>query len=237
VDEGRQGEAWTARHGPSDAPGSKGSQPPLPGAAWPIEVAAVDAFDLDAGPPAPVARPRRRWPLVLTTVVAVLLAAGAVGVAWQQRQVAAAWQERAAAMELARDDARGRTEALQRQLDEVGEVLAVSEGDVARLEDRIRELADEKAQAEDTATTVQVERDVFVELSTATASAVEALDGCVTDLFGLLDDSVRAFNDAAAGVTVDVTPLNAAKDVTTRRCNDARAAAASAGAAADRLLR
>jgi hypothetical protein len=189
------------------------------------------------GGPPPTPLPARRWPLTVGLVLALVLAAAGGGVAWQQREVAAGWRDRAVAMERARDDARGRTEALQRQLDEAGEVLAISEQDVAQLEERIRELADEKAQAEDTATTVQVERDVFVQLSTTVAGAVDALDLCVTQLFSLLDDSVQAFNDAAAGRPVDVVPLNAAKDATTAFCNDARAAAAGAGAAADRLLR
>jgi hypothetical protein len=189
-----------------------------------------------AGPP-PTPPPSRRWRVTAGLVLALLLAAVSGAVAWQQREVAADWRDRAVMMERARDDARGRTEALQRQLDEAAEVLAISEGDVAQLEERIRELADEKAQAEDTATTVQVERDVFVQLSTTVAGAVDALDLCVTQLFSLLDDSVQAFNDAAAGRPVDVVPLNAAKDATTAFCNDARAAAAGAGAAADQLLR
>jgi hypothetical protein len=189
------------------------------------------------GGPPPTPLPARRWPLTVGLVLALVLAAAGGGVAWQQREVAAGWRDRAVAMERARDDARGRTEALQRQLDEAGEVLAISEQDVAQLEGRIRELADEKAQAEDNATTVQVERDVFVQLSTTVAGAVDALDLCVTQLFSLLDDSVQAFNDAAAGRPVDVVPLNAAKDATTAFCNDARAAAAGAGAAADQLLR
>jgi hypothetical protein len=193
------------------------------------------AFPTPPPVPAPPA-PRRRAALVVGLVVAVLLAVAGGAVAWQQRGVAAEWRDRAFAMERARDDARGRGEALQRQLDEVGEVLAISESDVAQLEDRIRELADEKARAEDTATTVQVERDVFVQLSTTVADAVDALDVCVTQLFSLLDDSVQAFNDAAAGQAVDVVPLNAAKDATTAFCNEARSAAASAGAAADQLL-
>jgi hypothetical protein len=189
-----------------------------------------------AGPPPP-APPSRRWPLTVGLVLALVLAAAGGTVGWHQREVAADWRDRAVVMERARDDARGRTEALQRQLDEAAEVLAISEQDVAQLEERIRELADEKAQAEDTATTVQVERDVFVQLSTTVAGAVDALDLCVTQLFSLLDDSVQAFNDAAAGRPVDVVPLNAAKDATTAFCNDARSAAAGAGAAAAQLLR
>jgi hypothetical protein len=187
--------------------------------------------------PAGSGRPGRRTGLTVGLVLALVVAAAGGAVAWQQRSVAADWRDRAVAMEAARDDARGRAEALQRQLDEVGEVLAISESDVAQLEDRIRELADEKAQAEDTATTVQVERDVFVQLSTTVAGAVDALDACVTQLFSLLDDSVQAFNAAAAGEPVDVVPLNAAKDATTAFCNEARSAAADAGTAADRLLR
>jgi hypothetical protein len=188
-----------------------------------------------ATPQAPVAT-RRRWPLVVALVVSLVAAAAGGAVAWQQREVAAEWRARAITMERGRDDARGRVEALQRQLDEASATLSISESDVAQLEARIRELADEKAQAEDTATTVQVERDVFVQLSTTVAGAVEALDGCVTQLFSLLEDSVQAFNDAAGGNPVDVGPLNAAKDATTAFCNDARSAAASAGAAADQLL-
>lgn len=169
-------------------------------------------------------------------VIAIAVAVVALAIGVQQRTVAAHWAERAEALEEQRDDAHARMGALERQLEELTEVLAVSEADVADLEERIRELADEKARAEDTATTVQVERDVFVTLSAQVAGAVDALDGCVTQLFALLDDSVRAFNAAARGEPVDVVPLNAAKDATTRFCNDARQAALTARAASDRLL-
>jgi DNA-binding transcriptional regulator YdaS (Cro superfamily) len=232
VEGNRTTDAW----GSSTPPGDEAppDEAPRSGEAmW----APAGAPPTPTGPPAPPARPRRRWPLVVGLVLALVLAAAGGGVAWQQRNVAAEWRDRADVMELARDDARGRAEALQRQLDEVSEVLAVSESDVSQLEQRIRELADEKAQAEDTATTVQVERDVFVQLSTTVAGAVEALDVCVTQLFSLLEDSVQAFNDAAAGLPVDVVPLNASKDATTDFCNEARSAAAGAGAAADQLLR
>jgi chromosome segregation ATPase len=134
-----------------------------------------------------------------------------------------------------RDDALGRGEALQTQLEDVAELLALSEMDVADLEERIRELADEKAQAEDTATTVQVERDVLADVSTQVASAVEALDACITRLFDLQSASVDAFNRSAAGEPVDVAPLNAQADATTTFCNQARSAAAAAGSAAGRI--
>lgn len=165
------------------------------------------------------------------------LAAGAGAVAWDQRSTAADWRERAQALEEQRDDAAALSEELQQQLEQAVAVLAVSEEDVAELEARIRALADEKAQAQDEATTIEVERDVFVDLSGRVTDAVQALDACVTRLFDLLNASVEAHNAAAAGEFVDVEPLNAQAQSTTAFCNDARSAAASAAAAADQLLR
>jgi len=169
-------------------------------------------------------------------VVLLLATAGsAAGVAWDQRETAEQWRERAEALAAQRDDALGRGEALQVQLEDVAELLAASELDVSELESRIRELADEKAQAEDTATTVQVERDVLADVSSQVASAVEALDACVTRLFDLQEASVAAFNRAAAGDPVDVEPLNRQAEATTTFCNEARSAAAAAASAADRI--
>lgn len=179
-------------------------------------------------------RPRpRRWPLILGAVLALIGAA----VGLQQRQVAAAWQERAVALAEQRDEARGRAEAFQRQLDEAAEALAVSESDVVTLEDRVRELADEKAQAEDVATTTGVERDTLVQLSNAIAGSVTDLDRCVGQLFDLLGDAIDAFNRQGAGEVVDVGPLNAERTATTDTCNQARRDAADASATAERLLR
>jgi chromosome segregation ATPase len=174
---------------------------------------------------------------VSVSVVLLALAGGGAAVAWQQREVAGQWRERAVAREDERDEALGRGEALQRQLDEVAASLSTSEADVAALEERIRSLADEKAQAEDTATTVQVQRDAVVDLTQKVAASVEALDSCVTRLFDLQSESVQAFNRAAAGEQVDVEPLNAALEDTTGFCNAARAAAAEASAAAQALPR
>lgn len=187
------------------------------------------------GAGAPPATPRRRWPWVVAVGVLAAVAVTAGVVAWDQRQTAAAWQERAEAVEDQRDDALGRGEALQVQLEDVAELLAGSELDVERLEERIRELADEKAQAEDTATTVQVERDVLADVSAQIADAVTALDACITRLFDLQSASVEAFNRSAQGEPVDVGPLNAQANATTAFCNDARTAAAAAASAADRI--
>lgn len=175
--------------------------------------------------------------LVVVTVLALLLAAAGGAAAWQQRDVAQQWRDRATTREAERDDALGRVGALQRQLDEVAAALSTSEADVAALEERLRELADEKAQAEDTATTVQVQRDAVVDLTQKVASSVTSLDECVTRLLAVQRDSVEAFNAAAAGEPVDVDPLNAALEETRGFCDAARAAAARAAAAAQALPR
>jgi len=179
----------------------------------------------------------RRWPWVLLSLLS-LTAAGVGGwIAWDQRQVAAEWRDVAIQIEDQRDDALGRGEALQVQLDEIASLLAASESDVAGLEERIRELADEKAQAEDTATTVQVERDVLAQVSNRIASAIQALDQCVDRMFSLQSSTVSAFNRMSSGEQVDVGPLNDQAAATTQFCNQARSAAAGAAAAAEQIRR
>jgi chromosome segregation ATPase len=173
---------------------------------------------------------------MLGASLAVLVAAG-LGVGVQQRQVAASWQQRAQENADVRDDALGRVDALQRQLDEVADALAVSETDVVDLEDRVRELADEKAQAEDVATTTGVERDTLIALSSAIAGSIGSLDGCVDELFDLLNDAIDAFNRQAEGAEVDVGTLNAERTATTASCNAAKQDAADASLEAQQLLR
>ncbi len=212
----------------------------LPGAANTVDEQHRDDRPAPSWPPAgspPAPAVRRRWPWVVAVVLLFAVAGAAVGVAWEQRSVAAEWRDRAVALEAQRDEAVDRNRSLERQLGEVVDVVGTSERDVAELEDRVRELAGEKALAEDEATTIQVERDVFVDLSTRVTAAVDSLDACVTRLFDLLGQSTEAYNAAAAGEFVDVEPLNAAAQSTTSFCNDARTAAANAAAAADQLLR
>ncbi len=191
----------------------------------------------DSPPPAfePETGTARRWPWIVALVALSAVLVATALVAFNQWQVAGQWQQRATTIEDQRDDAIGRTEALQAQLDEIAAMLSTSESDVVRLEDRIRELADEKAQAEDTATTVQVERDVLAQVSSRIANAIDALDQCVTRMFDLQAASVEAFNRAAAGDPVDVEPLNAQARATTDFCNNARSAAAGAAAAASQI--
>jgi hypothetical protein len=211
-----------------------GPKPPAPGPPDPADAAADRGPRTEPREPAPPARAgRRRWPLVVGVFVA--LVGLAVGV--QQRQVAAEWRDRATLVADERDDARGRSEAFQRQLDEVAAALATSEDDVVQLEDRVRELADEKAQAEDVATTTGVERDTLVALSGAIAGSVTALDTCVDEMFDLLNEAIGAFNRQGAGEDVDVAPLNEERARVAASCNSARQDAADAAATAEDLLR
>ena len=183
---------------------------------------------------------RRRWPtvlLALTTVVATGAAVAFGLVAADQRDVAAEWRDRAAALEEQRDDLDRQRDTLDEQLTEAISSLELSERDVSELDERVRTLAEEKARAEDTATTVQVERDVFIELSELISDATTSLDSCVTQLFDLQASSVEAFNRASADQAVDLDALNARSGEVTRFCNQARTAAANAEAAADQLLR
>jgi chromosome segregation ATPase len=192
--------------------------------------------------PSPVAGRDRRgrgWTVALVLLL-VLTTAGAVAatlIALDQRDVAAEWQARAVGLEDQLDEVDTQRQEVAGRLDETLDALTTSERDVGELETRVRTLAEEKARAEDTATTVQVERDVFIELSELIAAATSSLDSCVTQLFELQTASVDAFNRAAADQEVDVEALNARAAEVTRFCNQARTAAAEAEAAADRLLR
>lgn len=175
--------------------------------------------------------------LIVLLVLATVGAVTATVVAVDQRDVAEQWEERALALEAQRDTVDDQRAEVADQLEATLDALTTSERDVDELEDRVRTLADEKARAEDTATTVQVERDVFIELSELISDATGALDTCVAQLFDLQSASVEAFNRANTGQDVDIDALNARSGEVTRFCNEARTAAASAEAAADRLLR
>jgi len=174
------------------------------------------------------ARARR----ILATLVLLGLAGGGVAVGVQQRQVAAGWRERALAIEQQRDDAVGRAEALNAQLDELGTLVQLSVDDLATLESRLAELAGEKARAEDRATVTRAE---LTALAEQVDRAFSLLNGCVDELFALQRDTIASFNRAIAGDRVDVGPLNDRLAATAARCTTARQAGADAVANASRL--
>jgi len=179
----------------------------------------------------PVGRARRAGRVLL----ALLLLSAALGggaVAWQQREVAAGWQARAVLLEQQRDDAIGRAEALSEQLGELVELVQLSGEDLATLEERLAELAGEKAQAEDRAT---LTREELRTLAGRVESAVRQLNSCADDLFALQADTVEAYNSLARGTPVDIGPLNDRLRATADRCNAARQAGDAAVALASRL--
>jgi chromosome segregation ATPase len=166
-------------------------------------------------------------------MLALLAAAGAgSAIGWQQREVAAGWRDRALVLEQQRDDAVGRSEALSDQLGELANLVQLSVEDLATLEERLAELAGEKAQAEDRAT---LTRDELRTLATRVESAVRQLNACVDDLFALQSDTIDAYNSVARGAPVDVTPLNDRLRVMSERCSAARQGGESAVALASRL--
>jgi chromosome segregation ATPase len=150
----------------------------------------------------------------------------------QQRQVADGWRDRSVLLEQQRDEAIGRAEALGAQLDELGAFVELSREDRAMLEERLAELAGEKARAEDRAT---VTREELATLAAAVSSAVTQLNACTDDLLALQRDTIDAFNRVTSGERVDVAPLNQRLEETRTRCNAARQAGANAVALANRL--
>lgn len=183
----------------------------------------------------PASQPIRRGRPALRVVLALLLVAATItasAVAWQQREIAAGWQARSVMLEQQRDDAVGRSEALSEQLGALSNLVQLSVDDLATLEERLAELAGEKAQAEDRAA---LTREELRTLATQVESAVRQLNACADDLLALQSDTIDAFNRLARGSSVDVSPLNERLTEVNARCNDARRAGASAVALASRL--
>jgi chromosome segregation ATPase len=188
----------------------------------------------DAWPPhGPALLPSaRRWPRTLALLILLGLAAAGTGIAVEQRSVAAEWRQRAETLEQQRDDAIGRSEALAAQLSELGTLVQLSAEDLANLEERLAELASEKARAEDR---VALTREELRTLAERVASASRLLNACVDDLLALQQQTVSAFNRLAGGASVDVTPLNERLEEVRGTCTVARQAGADAVALASRL--
>jgi len=185
--------------------------------------------------PQPASQSTRRGRRVLRVLLVLVLVgatAGSSAVAWQQREIAAGWQARSVMLEQQRDDAVGRSEALSEQLGALSNLVQLSVDDLATLEERLAELAGEKAQAEDRAA---LTREELRTLATRVESAVSQLNACADDLLSLQSDTIDAFNRLARGSSVDVGPLNERLAEVNARCNEARQAGAAAVALASRL--
>lgn len=212
------------QHGPGPPPGPavvRGSVPPPGG--W---------REL------PAARPRRRWPWVLTVLLQLVVIAVLLAVAVDQRTQAGAWQDRAAELTAQREAAEQQGAELRARLDEAVDRLERSERDVGELEATVRQLADERNRAEDAVLTGEVERDALRELSGLIADAVGSLDACIQRLSELQAATAAA---AAAldrgGATLDLDALAARSAEVEGFCEQARSRASDAGAAVDLLRR
>jgi len=213
---------------PDDAPaGEREPGAPL----WPgADAATVGAGAVTTAPPRRRRGRRVARALLVLALIGTAIGGGAVG--WQQREIAAGWQARALLLEQQRDDAIGRSEALSGQLGELANLVQLSGEDLATLEERLAELAGEKARAEDRAT---LTRDELRTLATRVDTAVRQLNACADDLFELQSATIDAYNSVARGTPVDVGPLNERLAEMTTRCTAARQAGAAAVALASRL--
>jgi hypothetical protein len=174
----------------------------------------------------------RRGIRILLAIILIGATVGGGAVGWQQREVADGWRTRALLLEQQRDDAIGRSEALSEQLGELANLVQLSGEDLSTLEERLAELAGEKARAEDRAT---LTRDELRTLAARVDSAVRQLNACADDLFELQSATIDAYNSVARGTPVDVGPLNQRLAEMTTRCTAARQAGESAVALASRL--
>jgi len=218
----------TPGHTPGHTPG-EGLHPGTP--PWPRVEGSGTGPDVVTGN----GRRRRRGRTTARALLVIVLIGAAIGggtVGWQQREVAAGWQTRALLLEQQRDDAIGRSEALSEQLGELANLVQLSGEDLATLEERLAELAGEKAQAEDRAT---LTRDELRTLAARVDSAVRQLNACADDLFELQSATIDAYNSVARGTPADVGPLNQRLAEMTTRCTAARQAGESAVALASRL--
>lgn len=201
-------------------------------APWPSDDAAPDARTAPQERATP-SRGRGRRIASAVAIVALLALAGAgTAIGVQQRDIAAGWQQRAMTLEQQRDDAIGRSEALSGQLSELGNLVQLSVDDLKDLEERLTDLAGEKARAEDRATLTADELRI---LATRVESSVRLLNACADDLLALQADTIEAFNTLAGGRSADVGPLNERLAANSTRCTEARQAGANAVALASRL--
>jgi len=164
-----------------------------------VDLAAVAAADEASGGAPPAARSGRRG-LLAAVVVLALVAAGAGAWSLVLADRGRRWQERAETYELrshalehdletataARADAERRLAEAQASLEEHARLLQLSEEDVAALEARLGELANEKAQVEDERERVRDEAQILASAATLATAVGAELDTCVAELSGWL---------------------------------------------------
>jgi chromosome segregation ATPase len=118
---------------------------------------------------------RRRWPrLVAGITVALLLVLASTAAAVSYRN-GRAWEQRAARQA-------ARADVAERRAGELGRQLDASEARVRDLQQRMRDLADEKAQAEDQREILRVYAKQYHQLTEAAGSVSAELTSCIGQL-------------------------------------------------------
>jgi chromosome segregation ATPase len=130
---------------------------------------------------------RPLWPWITSISVLVVLCGLLGAAAWVNHGNVGRWQdtadqaaaERDAAQNLA-DELSDEVGVLEGHLDEVKEALAVSEGDVADLEGRLGDVANEKALVEDEREAISAAADRIAEVAVAYDDLADLFSECVS---------------------------------------------------------
>lgn len=173
--------------------------------------------DAPAGP-----SPVRRW--ALRVVIVLLGAAAGTGglLAYANYTSAQRWQQTAEANAARAERHAGQRDEALAASEEAAEALAASEADVRRLEGRIRELADEKAQVEDERQQLMLTAASYADLLGRVRVSADAVDTCVEYMAELNNRSTEAWNLMVQGGDPDIDALNQLRATTFDFCNTAR---------------
>jgi septal ring factor EnvC (AmiA/AmiB activator) len=132
-------------------------------------------------------RRRRRWPVVVTIVVLVLAVLATAALAAHLWRTTDAWQAETERVEGVAAELQAERDRLAGELDQARRDLAATEEQLHRAQERVTELAEEKAQTAD-------EREVARQLAGTAATVATQLETCVRGQ----DQLITALADIAA---------------------------------------
>jgi chromosome segregation ATPase len=123
---------------------------------------------------------RRRRGVVVFIVVALVVAAGAAGAAAvTSARNGGRWEQRAAVADAQVDELWQANQKIADENADLRQLLGKSEEDVADLERRLTELANEKAQAQDGAAMAETSADAVYAIADVATDAARLLETCV----------------------------------------------------------
>lgn len=127
-----------------------------------------------------LAKRRRPWFLIITSILLLLIAGGLTAVNIHLYRTTQAWQERSVALEDRTQDLANSLATVEEDLHATQEVLDRTETQLDTARDRITELADEKAQLGDEKAVQQRLVEYQEHVSEITAEVLSVLDECIT---------------------------------------------------------